>query len=169
MSAVNPTATNFIPNAAENAKKTRVKDGGDTAAEQKEMFLKLMIAQLRNQDPSSPMDQKDMMAGITQMTQVEQFMNMSKSMESLALSQGVGMVGKGVEYAVPMKDSDGNITQKREFRGTVDHIVQKDGLVKLVVNVSGYIDPMKPGADKFVASPAGTTATISAAEVSRIG
>ena len=127
-----------------------------------------MIAQLRNQDPSAPMDQKDMMAGITQMTQVEQFMNMSKSMESLALSQGVSMAGKEVEYTGPIM-SDGDVVGQRTYRGTVDHIVQKDGTVKLTVDVAGYYDPAKPGADKFVPFTTDTTATITTAVVTRIG
>lgn len=165
MSALNPAVTQYIPNAAEAARKTRIKDDRDLAAEQKEMFLKLMIAQLRNQDPSSPMDQKDMMAGITQMSQVEQFMNMSRAMESLALSQGVGMVGKAVQYTSVVRNADGEVLRNDTMIGSVDHIVQKDGVVKLVVNVAGV---MKPDGS-MTPVPEGTTATISAADVTRIG
>lgn len=72
-------------------------------ADQKDMFLKLLVAQLKNQDPSSPMDQKDMMAQMAQFTSVEQMTNMVKSMETLtfnsAVSQSVAMIGRSVDYA----------------------------------------------------------------------
>lgn len=142
-----------------------IKTAGDTAAEQKDMFLKLMIAQLKNQDPSSPMDQKDMMAGITQMSQVEQMMNMTKSMESLALSQGVGMVGKVVQYTSVVKNAQGEVLRNQTMAGTVDHIVQKDGSVKLVVNVIGSVK-----SDGSISEyPPGSTETIGAGSITRVG
>lgn len=73
-------------------------------SEQKDMFLQLLVAQLKNQDPSSPMDQKDMMAQMAQFTSVEQLTNLTKAMETLTFnsqfSQSVGLIGKTVDYAV---------------------------------------------------------------------
>lgn len=125
---------NYIPNAAEEQGRLRIKDDRDLANEQKEMFLKLMIAQLKNQDPMAPMDQKDMMASISQMSQIEQFINMSKSMESLSLSQGVGMIGKEIEYTSVVRDTSGAAVSTQTRSGTVGHIVQRDGTVSLVLD-----------------------------------
>jgi flagellar basal-body rod modification protein FlgD len=75
---------------------------GSDFMKQKDMFLKMLVAQLQNQDPSSPMDQKDMMAQMSQMTSVEQLTNMAQTMSSLqtnaTISQSVAMIGHKVDY-----------------------------------------------------------------------
>ena len=72
-------------------------------ADQKDMFLKLLVAQLKNQDPSSPMDQKDMMAQMAQFTSVEQMTNMVAAIDKLsfnsAVSQSVGLIGRDIDYS----------------------------------------------------------------------
>lgn len=45
-------------------------------------FLKLLVAQLKNQDPMNPMDGKDMAAQLAQFSTVEQLISMNKSMEA---------------------------------------------------------------------------------------
>ena len=88
--------------------------GYGTAQEQKDMFLQLLVAQLKNQDPSSPMDQKDMMGQMAQFTSVEQLTNMVSAMEHLSFnttfSQSVGLIGKSVDYAVYAPDGTTSIT-----------------------------------------------------------
>lgn len=129
------TPTNPPPRQA------RVVGQNDDVASQKDMFLKLMIAQLKNQDPTSPMDQKDMMASITQFSQVEQLQNMTKAMETLSLSQGVNMIGKDVEYHYVLRNQDGT-TMVDEYRsGTVAHIEQKGGAVTLVLHNGVKVKP----------------------------
>jgi flagellar basal-body rod modification protein FlgD len=44
-------------------------------------FLKLLVAQLKNQDPMNPMDGKDMAAQLAQFSTVEQLISMNKSMD----------------------------------------------------------------------------------------
>lgn len=70
------------------------KDGFDPA-QQKDLFLNLLVAQLKNQDPTSPMDQKEMMGQMAQMTSVEQMANMSRSIEQM---QNFAMIGKTVDF-----------------------------------------------------------------------
>lgn len=78
--------------------------GTNQIADQKDMFLKLLVAQLKNQDPSSPMDQKDMMAQMAQFSQVEQSANMVKAVQTLtsnsAVANSIGLIGKNVSYVV---------------------------------------------------------------------
>ncbi|MCW2961074.1 MAG: flagellar hook assembly protein FlgD [Thermoleophilia bacterium] len=127
-------------NTAVEAGKLRMNTTDDLATEQKEMFMKLMIAQLRNQDPSAPMDQKDMMAQIAQMSQVEMMGNMSKSMDSLALSQGTDMIGKFVQYKYQTTDDKGEVVT-REATGRVDRIAMKDGQVSMMLSNGGVVKP----------------------------
>jgi len=70
--------------------------------EQKEMFLKLLVAQLKNQDPSSPMDQKDMLGQMAQFSTVEQLTNLAKTMSTMSVNStfasSVNLIGKTVSY-----------------------------------------------------------------------
>ncbi len=100
---------------------------------EKDMFLKLMIAQLQNQDPTAPMDQKDMMASMTQFSQVEQMQNMAKAMETLSLTQGVGMIGRQVSYERNIRDDSGALIEVRTLTGTVESVEQTGGAIKLVL------------------------------------
>jgi flagellar basal-body rod modification protein FlgD len=73
----------------------------------KEMFLTLLVAQLRNQDPSSPMDTTQMMAQSTQLASMEQLSTLADTgRESFALQMRVaagGLVGQEVSFL----DADG--------------------------------------------------------------
>ncbi len=80
-------------------------DGAKSAAQdQSDMFMKLMIAQMQNQDPSSPGDTSQYMNQISQMSMVESINNMNVSMQELSTSmlssqtalQASSMVGKTV-------------------------------------------------------------------------
>ena len=85
--------------------------GGMTAQKQgdlngmgRDAFMKLLVAQLRNQDPESPVDSKDFITQLSQLTSVEQLVTMSDrlaslevGMASLANTQVSGLVGKTVE------------------------------------------------------------------------
>jgi flagellar basal-body rod modification protein FlgD len=66
--------------------------------EQKEMFLKLLVAQLKNQDPTSPMDQKEMLGQMAQFTTVEQLTNLAKTMQGMSFTGTVQLIGKTVDY-----------------------------------------------------------------------
>ncbi len=74
-----------------------------------EVFMKLLVAQLRNQDPSSPMDTNQMMAQQTQMASLEQLTKMSStSSEQFALTMrmaAMNIVGKSVSYTA----ADGSV------------------------------------------------------------
>lgn len=73
----------------------------------KEMFLALLVAQLRNQDPSSPMDTTEMMSQSTQLATMEQLTELTDTgRESFALQMRVAaanLVGQEVSYF----DADG--------------------------------------------------------------
>lgn len=69
----------------------------------KEAFMKLLIAQLQNQDPLKPMEDKEFTAQLAQFSSLEEMKNISKSVDGLVASQtsssktnAVGFIGKDV-------------------------------------------------------------------------
>jgi flagellar basal-body rod modification protein FlgD len=109
------------------------------AAEQKDMFLKLLVAQLKNQDPSSPMDQKDMMAQMAQFTSVEQMTKMVETLDTMSfntsVSQSVGLIGHGVDYAV------GDDIASTIESANVTGVEMANGKINLVLDNGQKIDP----------------------------
>lgn len=71
----------------------------------KDEFLKILMVQLQNQDPLSPMDDKAFISQMATFSQLEQTMNMAKSIDALVQSQLMSpviqyshMIGKEVSY-----------------------------------------------------------------------
>ena len=79
---------------------------GRTASQElgKDDFLKLLITQLQNQDPTSPMENTEFIAQMAQFSSLEQMTNMSNEFTKLAnmLNSGeaVSMLGKSVELNI---------------------------------------------------------------------
>ncbi|MEK3764992.1 flagellar hook assembly protein FlgD [Solibacillus sp. FSL K6-4121] len=65
----------------------KVTDKQDNGALGKDAFLKILITQLQNQDPTSPMDDKEFISQMAQFSSLEQMQNMTKAMENLLASQ----------------------------------------------------------------------------------
>lgn len=67
--------------------------GGSLAADRaqasvdKDAFLKLLVAQISNQDPLAPQETDQYMQQITQFSTLEQMMNLNEGVENLALGQ----------------------------------------------------------------------------------
>ncbi len=83
----------------------------------KEDFLKLLIAQLKNQDPSNAQDMESMTQQMTQFSMLEQLTNMAEATEtsnvSLARTHAVELLGKTVTYT----SKDGSVKE-----GVVKHV-----------------------------------------------
>ena len=80
----------------------------------KDDFLKLLIAQLQNQDPLDPMDDREFIAQMAQFSSLEQMTNMNAAMqklsnqqESAALVQHSELIGKNVTYYREIEDANG--------------------------------------------------------------
>src|SRR4051812_35608151 len=103
----------------------------------KDDFLKLMVAQMKNQDPMNPADDKDNIAQMAQFSSLEQITNLTNATQELAnrmsLTQNVGLLGHAVTY----KAADGTSAS-----GTVDGLdLAKDGSATLSVGGATGIDP----------------------------
>jgi flagellar basal-body rod modification protein FlgD len=62
-----------------------------------EAFLKLLIVQLQNQDPLSPMESGEFMTQLAQLSALESTQNLQISSQALGLMESVGFVGQYVE------------------------------------------------------------------------
>ncbi|WP_353987989.1 flagellar hook capping FlgD N-terminal domain-containing protein [Ruicaihuangia caeni] len=92
-----------------------------------EVFLQLLVTQLRNQDPSSPMDTNQMIAQSTQLAMMEQLTALARTgEESFSLqmrSTAAALIGQTVEYL----DADGaarsGLVSSVSFAGAVPALV----------------------------------------------
>ncbi|WP_228617387.1 flagellar hook capping FlgD N-terminal domain-containing protein [Exiguobacterium sp.] len=71
----------------------------------KNMFLKLLLAQLANQDPMSPMEDREFIAQMAQFSSLEQMQTISKQLDSVlvdrhmsSISEFSNMIGKTIDY-----------------------------------------------------------------------
>lgn len=68
-------------------------------------FLKLLLTQLQNQDPSNTMDDKQFIAQLAQFSSLEQTNNMATGLKNMAANQAstqaMSMIGKSVQYLDP--------------------------------------------------------------------
>jgi len=99
-------------------------------------FLKLLIAQMKNQDPTDPMDSTQYVAQLATFSQVEQAVQtnakLDRILQSSALSQADTLIGRSITSA------DGSVT------GTVKEVrLASDGLIAVLGD--GTEVPVAPG------------------------
>lgn len=100
-----------------------------------EVFLKLLVTQLSNQDPSSPMNTNEMIAQTTQLASMEQLTQLtSMTTESFALGMrqtAAALMGREAQYV----DADGvtqsGIVTSVSFAGAVPLVTVGDESVPL--------------------------------------
>jgi len=105
----------------------------------KEAFLRILTTQLKNQDPLEPMKDQDFIAQMSQLSSVEQIMNMSKSIQTfvdtasqLYRTQSVSMIGKTAVVKTNTIDVSGGTPETKIFNLDSDasvmvQIYDKDG------------------------------------------
>lgn len=99
---MNATEKFQTQNAVDSFNKTLTVNGRKTSNELgKDDFLKILIAQLSNQDPTNPLENTDFIAQMAQFSSLEQMTNMSQGFEKMAglinSSEAQSMLGKTVE------------------------------------------------------------------------
>ncbi|MGE7997278.1 flagellar hook assembly protein FlgD [Lysinibacillus sp. NPDC093190] len=115
----------------------------------KNAFLQLLIAQLKNQDPTNPMDDREFISQMAQFSSLEQMQNMTKTMESLLLSQEQtqmmsysSFIGKEVKWheVTNEKDEKGNFVIN-EGTGIIESLKFVDGSVEFLLADGKKITP----------------------------
>jgi flagellar basal-body rod modification protein FlgD len=78
-SAVNPITSSVAANGAASAA-----SAATSAAPTKEMFLQLLVAQIKNQDPLNPTDSVQFVSQLAQFSELEQVIAIRQDIESTA-------------------------------------------------------------------------------------
>lgn len=121
--------------------------------EDSDMFMRLMIAQLQNQDPSSPADTTDFMQQIATMSQVESINNLNQTvaqtsqamLSSQAALQASSMVGRSV--FIPGDTSEVGTAMNPFAKGAFNLETSASEVRIKVYNSSGsLVDTMQLGA-----------------------
>lgn len=93
----------------------------------KNEFLKILVAQLRNQDPLNPLEDKDFIAQMAQFSMLEQIQNMNSELSSM---KGIGFIGK-IIYAERISDETGEVLP---IIGRVSSVLFSGGKFSLIVD-----------------------------------
>lgn len=131
--------TGVSRNSTVTEKGTKVVDSGDNT--DKDLFLKLLVAQMTNQDPFNTQDPTQYVTQLAQFNMLEQTMALNDSMEYLigmtngllvnsAMGSASALIGKDVEVYVPKEE--GYDTTKT-MSGKVESVHIKDGVVYMNV------------------------------------
>lgn len=96
-----------------------------------EVFMSLLVAQLRNQDPSSPMDTNQMISQTTQLAMMEKMNELATTgQEDFSLQMRIAaaaFVGKEVTYTGEAGETISGIASAVSFAGPVP-LVTVDGI-----------------------------------------
>lgn len=112
----------------ESASEASVKKASQSGLD-KDAFLKLLVAQMKYQDPLEPTSNTEFIAQYATFSQVEQMQNMAMTME---LSRASGMVGKLVEIQTTDKNGDAHV-----FQGVVEYVTYENN--KAYVSIDGSL------------------------------
>jgi flagellar basal-body rod modification protein FlgD len=131
VSSATNTNTNTNTNAAAN-------EAAKAATVDYDAFLKLLVAQLENQDPTNPTDSAEFMAQLASFSNVEQSIKANAKLDSLitslALTQADGLIGKTVT------SSDGTISgvveEVRIVSGGAVAVLESGDEVKLEAGIT---------------------------------
>ncbi len=104
-------------------------DGQDPS----EQFIKLLVAQISNQDPDNPMNSTDM---ITQFAQIQSAVGLDSLIKSSQNFQRVSVAGALLNQRVTVQDKEKNVRLDGEVKG-----VDFSGPMPLI-NVDGTMYPL---------------------------
>ena len=122
----------------------------------KDAFLKLLVTQLKNQDPMKPMQDTEFIGQMAQFSSLEQMQNMNKLMEAqnnfAQLSQASGLIGKDVTLVT-------NGEEAQTVTGVVEQVLQTGGKTFVVVGGEAYEASMVHTVGKASEAAGGATKT----------
>lgn len=99
-------------------------------------FLKLLVAQMKNQDPTAPMESTDFVAQLATFSNVEQSVQINTKLEQLLQASQLAQAGSIIGRTVTSADGEisGKVTEVRLY---------SDGVIAVLDN--GKQVPMLPG------------------------
>ncbi len=99
----------------------------------KDDFLRLLVAQLRNQNPLEPMDDREFVAQLAQFSALEQMHNVSQAVQALSQRQEAAAAVQLVGRRVVVQNADGTTTE-----GVVTGVRRREDRFVLVVGDREY-------------------------------
>lgn len=113
-----PSTSLYTASTVDPGSRAQVMDG--------EMFLRLLVTQLTNQDPSSPMDTNAMISQTTQLAMMEQLTALSDTgSEAFALNMrqaAAALIGRSVSYPGADGATLTGVVTKVSFDGPVPQV-----------------------------------------------
>ena len=149
-SAANATTSSSSSNASSNALAQFSSNFQD--------FLSLLTAQLKNQDPMSPMDSTQFTSQLVQFTGVEQGILQNQNLQQLITLQGNTQMSNAVQYLGKTINDAGNQLQLSGSTGTVNYNVSDPSTAKVMITITdssgtvirtAAVDSPTIGADTF--------------------
>src|SRR5215471_14828921 len=89
-------------------------------------FIKMMVTQLQNQDPTDPVKNQDLLAQMSQIGQLQSATDLQTSLKSLVLQNSLGSAGNLIGNTVEGLDDQG-----APMKGLVSSVRVQDGNVML--------------------------------------
>ena len=132
VSATNSTAASTSTTGTGKTTGTSSKAGsalGAAAGMGKDDFMQLLIAQLKNQDPMKPMEDKEFITQLAQFSSLEAMDKMTQQMEDLTGSQMLVQAATLIGKQVTAKLETGEVVT-----GTITQVKMIGGLPTAVVN-----------------------------------
>lgn len=125
---------------------------GAAAEDLKGQFLELLVTQLKNQDPTKPVENEEFVSQLAQLTALEQQQQITETNSALllqsSLSTGASLIGKTVSGHETIGDQTFNV------EGEVNSIAVENGqVVYKVVDADGGVHNMR--ADQLIGVSSG--------------
>ena len=143
------SANRYVAPTGEGSKVKKDDGSSDVFGLGKDDFFKLFLAQLKNQDPTKPMDDKEFIAQLAQFSLIDTMQQVQKALGGTQLAQASGLIGRHVI---------GNDTAGTAVDGVVDRVVQ-DGQGILLLVGSQLVDPAKVTSVDDTDTPTTTNST----------
>ncbi len=115
----------------------------------KDTFLKLLVTELKHQDPTRPMEDREFIAQMAQFSSLEQMTNLNKELKNLVTSskasEAYGVLGKNIEsYDTQSKKRIAGTVSSVFFKGDELMLkVGKDEVAMKHVHSVNIVEPVK--------------------------
>lgn len=121
----------------DNNLSTELNKSGEIASDKssaldKDAFLNLLVTQLKYQDPTNPVEDKDFLAQMAQFTTLEQMQNMNQTLTQFSTYSLVGKIGVLESY-------DETTGETSVIEGRVEGVSMKSGEAYVTINNTEYL------------------------------
>jgi len=128
----------YVPQTTGAGTAPQTQSGNSAGNVDYQSFLKLLVAQMKNQDPTQPMDATQYVAQLASFSQVEQSIQVNSKLnqilQSTAVSQADSLLGRTITSADG--ETTGVVTQVKLFKDGIVAVLQGGGEVPVLPGVS---------------------------------